>query len=636
MRALPAVLLALAVLGAVASVPLSLGREPLYDTVFYPVNGVGLALAGALIAAYQRSNPLGWLLVGMGVEAAWVEFAEGYGYHPGWPAADSIEWVGNWADMLGIGATALVLTLFPTGRGLGRGRRALVWVGAVSTGLMTVGAAFGDATDPTFRSGRNPYAVDGLQPVYLVGQVLFSTSLVIAIVVLVVRFVRSRGIERQQLKWVAYVVALLALAGPLAIFFYNDSVLVQIAIAVVVTGLPAAICVAILRYRLYDIDIIINRTLVYGLLTVLLAAAYLGTAFVLGALIGQRGSPWVTAGGTLAAATVFRPLRSRIQRAVDRRFRPARYAAFAGVDAFLADLRAGRVDPEALPALIQTVTERPDVQLRYLLPNEPVPDQHSDDGCVHRIVERAGTPLAVLTYLDTTPDAVRLLVEVVERAGLAVEIGRLRAELHRQLLEVEASRARIVAAGYEERRRLERDLHDGAQQRLVSVGLALRNIQFALGDSATARAVDGPVEELTVAIAELRELAHGVRPAYLDDGLDVALRELASRTPLPVTVHVGPDRFPADVEATVYFVASEALTNVVKHSGATDIEIRTGIAGDRLVLTVRDNGVGGAQPAHGTGLRGLCDRVSAQGGRIHLQSRPGTGTTLTAELPCGS
>ncbi len=376
---------------------------------------------------------------------------------------------------------------------------------------MTVGAAFGHASDPDFRSGRNPYAIDGLEPVYLVGQVLFSASLVVAIVVLVVRFVRSRGIERQQLKWVTYVVALLAVAGPLAIFFYNDSVLVQIAIAVVVTCLPAAICVAILRYRLYDIDLIINRTLVYGLLTVLLAAAYLGTAFVLGALIGQRGSPWVTAGATLTAATAFRPLRSRIQRAVDRRFRPARYEAFARVDVFLADLRVGQAEPEALEALLRAVTERPDLQLRYVLPDEPVPDQQTADGRVHRIVERAGTPLAVLTYVDTAPDTVRLLVEVVERAGLAVEIGRLRAELHRQLLAVEASRARIVAAGYEERRRLERDLHDGAQQRLVSVGLALRHAQFNLGDTVVARAIDGAVDEL-------REVAHGVRPASSTTG----------------------------------------------------------------------------------------------------------------------
>ena len=172
-----------------------------------------------------------------------------------------------------------------------------------------------------------------------------------------------------------YVVALLAVAGPLAAFFYHDSALVQIAIAVIATCLPAAICVAILRYRLYDIDIIIDRTVVYGLLTVALAAAYLGTAFVLGALVGQRGSPWVTAGATLAAAAAFRPLRSQIQRGVDRRFRPKRYAAFVRVDAFLADLRAGRTDPEALEALLREVTDRPDVKVRYLMPNEAVADQ---------------------------------------------------------------------------------------------------------------------------------------------------------------------------------------------------------------------------------------------------------------------
>jgi signal transduction histidine kinase len=635
-RALPAVLLACAVVGAIASVPLSLGGEPLFDTVLYPVNGVGLALAGALIASHHRSNPLGWLLAGMGVEAAWVEFAEGYGGHPGLPAAVTVEWFGNWANMLGIGSTALVLTLFPTGRGLGRVRRALVWTGAMSTGVMTIGAAFGHSTDWSYGSGRNPYAVDGLVPVYYAGQIVFSASLVAAIAVLVVRFVRSREIERQQLKWVVYPISLLAIAGPLAIFLYDDSVLVQIAIAVIVTCLPAAICVAILRYRLYDIDIIINRTLVYGPLTVLLAAAYLGTVFVLGAVIGQRWSPWATAAATLAAAAAFRPLRSRIQREVDRRFRPAQYQAFARVDAFLADLRAGRADPEALEELLQTVTDRPDVALRYLLPDEPVPDRPDDDRRVHRIVERAGTQLAVLTYAGTTPDTGRLLVEVVERAGLAVEIGRLRAELRRQLLEVDASRARIVAAGYEERRRLERDLHDGAQQRLVSVGLALRHIQFTLGDSEAGRTIDGVVEELTVALAELRELAHGVRPAYLDDGLQLALRELAGRTPLPVAVHVGADRFTPDIEATAYFVASEALTNAVKHSGATSTEVRTQLVRDRLVLTVCDNGSGGAEPAHGTGLRGLADRVAAQGGHLHLDSWPGTGTTLTVELPCGS
>ncbi len=112
--------------------------------------------------------------------------------------------------------------------------------------------------------------------------------------------------------------------------------------------------------------------------------------------------------------------------------------------------------------------------------------------------------------------------------------------------------------------------------------------------------------------------------------------ELAGRTPLPITVHVGPDRFPSDIEATAYFVASEALTNAVKHADATNIEIQTSIIDNRLVLMIRDDGVGGAQPARGTGLRGLSDRVTAQGGRVHIDSQPGTGTTLIAELPCGS
>lgn len=628
--------LVLAVVGAVASIPLSLGREPVYDTILYPLNGISLAAAGALIASYHRTNPLGWLLAAVGVEAAWVEFAEGYGNHASLPASGTVEWLGNWTNMLGIGAIAIVLTLFPTGRGLSRGRRALVWAGAVSTALMAVGAAFGHPSDVTFRSGRNPYAVDGLEPLYFAGQVMFAVVLVVAVVVLVVRFFRATGIERQQLKWITYVVALLAIAGPLAIFFYNDSVLVQIAIAVVATSLPAAICVAILRYRLYDIDIIINRTVVYGLLTVMLAGAYMGSAFVLGTVAGQRRSAWVTAGATLIAVAAFRPLRVRVQRAVDRRFQPVQYAASAQVDAFLADVRIGRAAPESLASLLQSVTGRPEVELKHVLPDEPVPAQAAP-GVVQRIVSRADTPLAVLTYsADAPPDMVHLLVQLVERAGLAVEIGRLRAVVQRQLHEVEASRARIVAAGYEERRRLERDLHDGAQQRLIAVGLALRHIQFQLGETDVAHDVDTAVAELTSAIAELRQLAHGVRPAYLNDGLEVALPELAARTPLTATVDVQAGRYLPDVEATAYFVASEALVNAVKHANAVAVEIRTAVVGDKLQLTIRDDGIGGADPTRGSGLRGLSDRVDAQGGRLHIDSRPGAGTTITAELPCGS
>jgi signal transduction histidine kinase len=619
MRALPATWFAVALVGAVASVPISIGHEGWYDTAFYPLNALGLALAGALISSRHRSNPLGWLMLAVGVVAAYVEFFEGYGYHASWPAAATSAWLSAWLTWPDIGSIAIIILLFPTGRDLGAVRRSLVCLGIAAAAAMTVGGAIG----PTAR------AVSG------VGAAMFVAVLVASCAVLAARVWRSTGVECQQLKWVAYVVSLLAVVGPLAIFFYNDSVLVQIAIAVVVTALPAAICVAILRYRLYDIDLIIHQTVVYGLLTALLAAAYAAVALVLGALAGGHGSAWVTAAATLAAAAAFRPLRARIQEWVDRRFRSAWHRAMSRVDGYLEALRTGQASPEELPELLRAVTGRTDVELTYVLPDEPVPDLVSGEGRTRRVVERAGVPLGVLSYADDSA-ADRLLVDLVERVGLAVEIGRLRAELRRQLDEVEASRARIVAAGYEERRRLERDLHDGAQQRLVSVGLTLRHAQMGLAGTSAGQGIDAAVDQLTLAINELRELANGVRPAHLDDGLDAALRELASRTPIMVDLHVGPERHPADIEATAYFVACEALTNAYKHAAATNVDLRVQCADGRLELTVADDGVGGAHPDRGSGLRGLSDRIAAQGGRMTVDSQPGAGTRLVAELPCVS
>jgi signal transduction histidine kinase len=640
-RPLPAVLFAVNCLASVASVPMSIGREDSYDAVLYPLNAVALGLAGALIVSHQRSNPIGWVLSGMGLDAALVEITEGYAYHPSWPWVVPIEWFTNWGNQLGIGTTAIVLTLFPTGRGLSTVRRVLLGTGAVGTVLMAAGAAFGHSSDPTFDSGTNPYAVAGWEPVYVAGQVLFTISLLAAIASLVARFRRSTGVEREQLKWVVYVVSLLAVVGPMAIVAYNDSAPVRVAIAFVVTALPVAICIAILRYRLYDIDVIITRTLVYGTLTVLLAGGYLTTTLVLGAALGGRRSPWVTAAATLAAALAFRPLRARIQDGVDRRFRRARYDALARVDTFLDDLRAGHADPESLQQLLRDVMAQPDLELRYLLPGatrqiDTRRPEGEGDSRARLPVERAGVPLAVVLHTKTDDASPRLLDEVVARAGLAIEIGRLRAEVRDQLAEVDASRARIIAASYEERRRIERDLHDGAQQRLVSAGLALRHAQFELGDSPVVHTIDTAIAQITVAITDLRELANGVRPASLDNGLDVALRELAGRTPLPVNVRAGPERFPADVEATAYFVACEALTNAVKHSAATAVEVYIERLDCNLVVTVRDNGVGGAHSSRGTGLRGLCDRVSAHGGELRVQSQPGRGTALIAELPCAS
>jgi signal transduction histidine kinase len=404
-------------------------------------------------------------------------------------------------------------------------------------------------------------------------------------------------------------------------------------------------CIAILRYRLYDIDAIIAQTVGYAVLTVLLASGYLAITLSLGTLAGHRGSPWITAAATLAAAVAFSPLRRWIQRGMDRQFRRARYNAFGRVDSYLEELRAGRAAPQDLPTVLREVLDQPDLDIVYVLADTDVClNVHGEmailanhDGQVQTRIQRNGVPLAIALHrpLAATDDDT-LMNQVLGRAGLALEIGRLQAEVAHQLAEVTASRARIVAAGYEERRRLERDLHDGAQQRLVSLGLELRHIQHELGDNPASRTLDAAVTQVADIISDLRSLANGVRPAMLDNGLGFALRELAARTPLPVDLQIDAQRYPPDLESTAFFVACEAMTNAVKHSGASTVALRACRVDGQLVLTIQDDGSGGAAATNGSGLAGLADRVAAHGGRIVLTSPPGHGTTLTAELPCAS
>jgi signal transduction histidine kinase len=224
-------------------------------------------------------------------------------------------------------------------------------------------------------------------------------------------------------------------------------------------------------------------------------------------------------------------------------------------------------------------------------------------------------------------------------ARLALENERLHARLRAQLAEVRQSRARIVSAADVERRRIERDLHDGAQQRLVALGLTLKILekQRAL-DPEGQRLLASAVDELQGALHELRELARGVHPAVLTErGLEAALQSLASRTPLPVTIAAAPhERLRPDVEAAAYFVACEGVTNAVRYSKATGVTIKAERNNGQLLVEVVDDGVGGATIAEGTGLRGLADRVEAHGGNLLVESPPGGGTRLVGEIPCAS
>ncbi len=308
-----------------------------------------------------------------------------------------------------------------------------------------------------------------------------------------------------------------------------------------------------------------------------------------------------------------------------------------------------KVPPERLRDALARALGDPSLELAFWLPERrayadadglPVALPAPGSRRAVTVLESDGEPIAALVHDGSLSDDPRLLDAAGAAARLAIENARLQAELRAQLAQVQESRARIVAAGDDQRRRIERDIHDGAQQRLVALALELRAAQKRLGgelgpefDEVLADAVD----ELQLAVGELRELARGVHPAILtEDGLGAALESLADRTPLPVRIVAAPDRrLPSEIEGAAYFVACEALANAVKHADATSVTISAAGRNGTLVVEVVDNGVGGASMnGGGSGLRGLCDRVEAHGGRLRIESPPGLGTRVIGELPC--
>jgi signal transduction histidine kinase len=254
------------------------------------------------------------------------------------------------------------------------------------------------------------------------------------------------------------------------------------------------------------------------------------------------------------------------------------------------------------------------------------------------MLERNGIPEAAIIHDAALLDEPGLVASVASAMRLAVENDRLTAEVQAQLEEVRASRARIVEAGDRERKRVERDLHDGAQQRLISLSLELQVARRALGDGGDPAIVrsslDRASEEALAALAELRDLALGIHPLILTEaGLGAAVESLADRTSVDVSVDAGDERFPPSVEGAAYFVISEALANVTKYAKATKATVRIEAVDDHLSVEVADDGVGGADPRAGSGLRGLADRVAALDGTLSVVSPVGGGTRISAEIP---
>jgi signal transduction histidine kinase len=302
---------------------------------------------------------------------------------------------------------------------------------------------------------------------------------------------------------------------------------------------------------------------------------------------------------------------------------------------------------EAPPGEVQGALRRavgdPSLELALWLPQrgEYVTEDGApvalDQQAPGRAITRIGTaeqPLAAIVHDASLAGQGPLLQAAGSAAHLALENARLQAELRGQLQELRASRARIVAAGDAERRRLERDLHDGAQQRLLALGLALQLLDDERGDP---QLLCEARQELQAALRELRELARGIHPAILSDrGLPAAVASLLDRVPLTVTADISDERYPQPVESAAYFVISEALANIAKHAQARSATLSIGSQNGTLLITVHDDGKGGAQPTAGSGLQGLVDRVGALDGQLQIHSPPGAGTTIQAEIPCAS
>jgi signal transduction histidine kinase len=368
----------------------------------------------------------------------------------------------------------------------------------------------------------------------------------------------------------------------------------------------------------------------WGAFCAVLYAAAL-TSFLVGSPIDELNWPLNAALVTVPAALAWGLLRSRLAR-----------GGLADLFRELGTLRGVRLEEGLAKALGD-----PGLVLGYRVPGErcyldgggqrvELPGPGGDR--VAAPVERDGRELAVLIYDSSLDDDPELVGAVAAAAAITLDDARLQVESRERLAELRASRERLVAASDSERRRLERNLHDGAQQRLVSVALQLRMIERrARGDPALAEELRAAGDEISQSLEELRELARGIHPAVLNHGLKAALDSLAARASVPTAVSFqSPERLPEQVELAAYFVACEALANVAKYAHASAASVRVCRRNGVAAIEIADDGVGGADETAGTGLQGLADRVAALDGTLRILSPPGAGTVVTAEMPCGS
>ncbi len=612
---------------------------------------VSFAAVGLYVARARPGHREARLFVAVGVVHAVMFFGRQYGSHDGpLPGARWIGWVGVWPLPLTIAMAGWTLMAFPDGRQLSpRWRVAAHGMLVVGFGLAIVSALWPVDYDRTALVVSHPLEVPGsgradafwawVRVSYFVFQVVWTVAIV-------VRVRRARGDEVRQMRWLVYavVVNIVLLVGGVAVAGSPVPGLLSLPLV------PVAAGIAILKYRLYDIDVVINKTLVIGAMVVVITAGYVVLVLGVGAMVpAGRGVLWLIT--TAVVAVIFEPLHRRAQSVADRvvyGHRTTPYEALAqltaGIEGAPEELLAGIAttvanavgarevvlwvgDDERLAAAAAWPIAIDDTSRTLQQLYEPLTH-------VRPLVHH-GAVLGALTLRKRAGESLnavedRLLADLAAQAALAIV-------QQRQAEQLQAAVRRIVTAEDAARRRIERDLHDGAQQRLVTLGLELGALaERATTDPELETRVRHVRAQLLQATSELRELARGLHPIVLtEQGLEAALEALADRSSIAVRLSVAVEgRLPRDIEAATYFVVSEALTNAARHAEANLVTVCVTKTDAGLRVEVADNGRGGATRDDGGGLQGVADRLAALDARLHLESPVGGGTRITTLVPC--
>ena len=477
----------------------------------------------------------------------------------------------------------------------------------------------------------------------------------VIIPILFVRFRQADARQRARMRLLVYVAAALLVVYP-AQGVLGQAIeqpyplwmgLFNVLILLLMLAIPATIVVGIVRHRLFDLDLAISRSLVFGLLTMAIAAAYIGLAAAPGLAFARQIPVELAVVLTIAAAVAFQPLRRRLEALADRWVFGERVNRYRLLTEFGANLERTAELPELLPRLADAVRRGLAAPwVRVVLPEDTATaGQPAGEPALRVALEHRGE---VVGHIECGPKdggygpGDRELLDVLAgQAATAIANVGLTARLAEQVAELARSRARIVAAQAAERQRIERNIHDGAQQQVVALIMKLRlaRNQLARGDRSADEALDELHADARELLADLRELAHGIHPPLLSDrGLVAAVQARADRLPLDIAVHAESGlrerRLDTDVEGAAYFVVCEALTNMVKHSAADAAGIHLSTVDGKLVVLVHDNGIGLPDgQTNGHGLTNLRDRVETLGGRLMVDGTPGGGTSLHVELP---